>query len=145
MSSRTSETCEFASSISMLDTPEPVCAWRGVVVTMPLVPPRATPHSLSYGIHCKIPSLPSKQPVSIVVVHATGLRTVAMPASGRLVATALIQGMLLRVYGLGRVNREAGPQVPIALRWRTFRQTSRSGVCASGPVHVFKCITSRIM
>jgi len=62
----------------------------------PCPPPRlSTPTT---GLIPLPPASPAKQPVSIIVAHESALTTIAVPPSGRLVATTSARGTLVRVW-----------------------------------------------
>lgn len=95
----------------------------------------------------KAPPPPSKHPVSIIAAHTTALTTIAMPASGRLIATTSVQGTLVRVWdsSTGKLVREFRRGTDKANIYGVAFRPDEQELCVwsdKGTVHVFNIVVS---
>ena len=95
----------------------------------------------------KPPPPPTKHPVAIIVAHTTALTTLALPPSGRLLATTSSRGTLVRVWDAltGKLLREFRRGTDKAdIYGVAFRPDERE-LCVwsdKGTVHVFTLTVS---
>jgi WD40 repeat protein len=90
----------------------------------------------------RAPPPPSKHPVSIIVAHTSALTTIAVPPSGKLLATTSDRGTLVRVWDTqsGKLLREFRRGADKAeIYGVSFRPDERELAVWSdkGTVHVF--------
>ncbi|KAI0082574.1 WD40 repeat-like protein [Panus rudis PR-1116 ss-1] len=104
----------------------------------PLGPPPSTPP-------LRPPPQPSQHPVSIIAAHNTALTALAVPPSGRLLATTSSRGTLVRVWDThtGKVVRELRRGTDQAQIYGLAFRPDEKEVCVwsdKGTVHIFSLV-----
>ncbi|KDR83857.1 hypothetical protein GALMADRAFT_262220 [Galerina marginata CBS 339.88] len=110
----------------------------------PLPVPRGPPPSTPPR---KPPPPPSKHPVSIIAAHTSALTTLAIPASGRLLATTSVRGTLVRIWDsiTGKLVRELRRGTDKANIYGVAFRPDEQELCVwsdKGTVHVFNLVVS---
>jgi len=105
----------------------------------PLPKPRGPPSSSPPP---KAPPPPSKHPISIIIAHKTALTTIALPPSGRLLATTSSRGTLIRIWDTqsGKLVKELRRGADKAEIYGVAFRPDEQDLCVwsdKGTVHVF--------
>lgn len=117
------------------------------LVHLPPCPPPVPRGPPPAGLPQRPPPPPAKHPVAIIAAHTTALTTIALPVSGRLVATTSVQGTLVRVWDAvsGKLVREFRRGTDKANIYGVAFRPDEQELCVwsdKGTVHVFNLVLS---
>ena len=116
------------------------------LVHLPPCPPAPkSPGSVSPAQ--KPPPMPVKSPISIIIAHESALTTLALPPSGRLLATTSTRGTLVRLWdsSTGKLLRELRRGSDKAEIYGVAFRPDERELCVwsdKGTVHVFTLFVS---
>lgn len=113
----------------------------------PCSPPLKSPDSPTSASAQKPPRAPVKSPISIIIAHESALTTLALPPSGRLLATTSARGTLVRLWDslTGKLLRELRRGSDKAEIYGVAFRPDERELCVwsdKGTVHVFTLFVS---